>query len=147
MRLVRNENPITHLFFADDLLLLVEATCDQARVICSVLDVFCSGSGAKVNKDKTQFFSSRMSKLMRLNKQVICSVFLQQMIQELILECPSCILRSPSILTKVLLTRSSDGYLVGMPLIIFSRQSHSCPVSAAGYSYLCNANTKFAYQC
>lgn len=68
MRLVRNENPITHLFFADDLLLLVEATCDQARVICSVLDVFCSGSGAKVNKDKTQFFSSRMSKLMRLNK-------------------------------------------------------------------------------
>ncbi|KAK9217591.1 hypothetical protein WN943_006218 [Citrus x changshan-huyou] len=63
-----NQNGSRVLILVTDLLLLAEATCDQARVICSVLDVFCSGSGAKVNKDKTQFFSSRMSKLMRLNK-------------------------------------------------------------------------------
>lgn len=51
MSLVRNETPLTYLFFAD--LLLVEATCDQARVIWSVIDAFCASSGAKVNKDKT----------------------------------------------------------------------------------------------
>ena len=63
-----NQNGSRVLILVTDLLLLVKATCDQARVICFVLDVLCSGLGAKVNKDKTQYFSPRMSKLMRLNK-------------------------------------------------------------------------------
>lgn len=46
-------------FFADDLLLLAEASCDQANVIISVMDAFCNSSGAKVNKSKTHVFFSK----------------------------------------------------------------------------------------
>lgn len=51
--------PFSHLFFADDLLLLVEASCDQARIIHWILEDFCNSSGAKVNKTKTQIFFSK----------------------------------------------------------------------------------------
>lgn len=59
MRLSRRRVPLTHLFYADDLLLLSEASCEQARVINSVLDVFCRSSGAKVSKTKTHLYFSR----------------------------------------------------------------------------------------
>lgn len=50
VRLTRNEAPFMHLFFADDLLLLVEASCEQARIMNSVLETFCGSSGARVSK-------------------------------------------------------------------------------------------------
>ena len=51
--------PLSHLFFADDLLLFAEASSAQALFINSVLDDFCLSSGAKVNKTKTQIYFSR----------------------------------------------------------------------------------------
>lgn len=51
--------PLTHLFFADDLLLLAEASREQTIIINLVLDAFCDSSGAKVNKSKTQVFFSK----------------------------------------------------------------------------------------
>ncbi|XP_057999242.1 uncharacterized protein LOC131178309 [Hevea brasiliensis] len=50
---------ISHLFFADDLLLFVEASLDQMRVIMDCLNLFCSTSGQHVNVAKSSvWFSS-----------------------------------------------------------------------------------------
>lgn len=59
VQLSRNGTALTHLFFADDLLLLAEASTIQAKVLSSVLDSFCYSSGAKVNNTKTQVFFSK----------------------------------------------------------------------------------------
>lgn len=48
-----------HLFFADNLLLLAEASVEQACVISSVLDSFCYSSGSKVNNSKTLIYFSK----------------------------------------------------------------------------------------
>lgn len=58
IRLSRSGPPLSHLFLADDLLLLTKASNDQAQFITEVLDSFCLSSGAKVNKTKTQVFFS-----------------------------------------------------------------------------------------
>ena len=47
-------------FFADNLLLLAEASDDQAHVINEVLDTFCSSFREKVNKPKLKFSFLRM---------------------------------------------------------------------------------------
>ena len=59
MRLSRNGIPLSHLFFVDDLLLLAEASSDQARIVNSILEDFCISSGAKINITKTQLFFSK----------------------------------------------------------------------------------------
>ena len=59
IRLARRGTPLTHLFFADDLLLLAEANIEQAGVINMVLNTFCQSSEAKVNKTKSQVFFSK----------------------------------------------------------------------------------------
>ncbi|KAL9426246.1 hypothetical protein AB3S75_033092 [Citrus x aurantiifolia] len=51
--------PITHVFFADDLLIFAEAYCTQVAVITDVLNTFCVSSGTKVNKQKSQVFFSK----------------------------------------------------------------------------------------
>lgn len=62
IRLSRKWTPLTHLFFADDLLLFAEASPDQAKSISAVLDEFCCSSGEKVNQQKTTlYFSSNVS--------------------------------------------------------------------------------------
>lgn len=45
----RSGPPISHLFFADDLLLFMEASINQAIVVKHCLDQFCSASGQKIN--------------------------------------------------------------------------------------------------
>ena len=57
--LSRNGVPLTHLFFADDLLLLAEASCNQSHVINNVLNIFCSCSRELISKQKTQVYFSK----------------------------------------------------------------------------------------
>lgn len=50
---------VSHIFFADDLLLFCEASVEQARNMAAVLDNFCRVSGQKVSLAKTVFFASK----------------------------------------------------------------------------------------
>ncbi|KAH9673087.1 reverse transcriptase domain-containing protein [Citrus sinensis] len=59
IRLSKRGTPITHVFFADDLLLFAEASCNQAAMINDVLNTFCVSSEAKVSKQKSQVFFSK----------------------------------------------------------------------------------------
>lgn len=51
--------PLSHLFFADNILLLAEASSEQAYIINSVLEEFYLSSSTKVNKSKTQVYFSK----------------------------------------------------------------------------------------
>ncbi|KAH9680279.1 putative ribonuclease H protein [Citrus sinensis] len=59
IRLSQRGTPITHVFFADDLLLFAEASCTQAAVINDVLNTFCVSLGTEVNKQKSQVLFSK----------------------------------------------------------------------------------------
>ncbi|CAL1381633.1 unnamed protein product [Linum trigynum] len=54
--------PLTHLFFADDLVLFAEADQKQGEEILACLDRFCGASGERVNKDKSCVFFSKNTK-------------------------------------------------------------------------------------
>ena len=58
IRLARNGIPLSHLFFADYLLLLAEASIEQARILSAILDAYCYSSEAKVNINKTMLYFS-----------------------------------------------------------------------------------------
>ncbi|KAL4353303.1 hypothetical protein GQ457_06G005280 [Hibiscus cannabinus] len=59
IHLTRNGPPLSHLFFADDMVLFAEATMEQVGVIRGILNGFCQASGHKVSISKTQIFFSR----------------------------------------------------------------------------------------
>ncbi|CAJ2657953.1 unnamed protein product [Trifolium pratense] len=59
MRAGRSGPKISHLIFADDLLLFAEASIEQAHCVMHCLDQFCLASGQKINSQKTQIFFSK----------------------------------------------------------------------------------------
>nr|GME00746.1 splicing factor 3B subunit 2 [Ipomoea batatas] len=59
IRLTRYGPSLTHLFFADDLVLFAEASQDQITVIKQCLDVFSKASGQRVSLNKSQIFFSK----------------------------------------------------------------------------------------
>ncbi|KAH9716124.1 reverse transcriptase domain-containing protein [Citrus sinensis] len=66
IRLGKLGTPLSHLFFADDLLLLSEASRQQAGIINKVLEEFCGSSGAKniidtVDKRLSGWIASHLS--------------------------------------------------------------------------------------
>ena len=62
IRLVRNGIPISHLFFADDLVLFCKADVKSSAAVKSVLDDYSLYSGHRVNGSKTQVFFSPNTK-------------------------------------------------------------------------------------
>lgn len=59
IKLGRRAIPLTHLFFADDLLIFGHTKSDQVNIIKSTLQAFCDSSGHKVNPTKTKIYFSR----------------------------------------------------------------------------------------
>lgn len=63
IRLSRGGPKLSHLAFADDLLLFAEASLDQVEIVKTVLNLFCESSGQKVSVEKTRvFFSKNVSR-------------------------------------------------------------------------------------
>jgi hypothetical protein len=56
--MTRNGTQLSHLFFADDVLLFGKATSTQARVIDEVLNNFRDISGLKISLEKSKFCTS-----------------------------------------------------------------------------------------
>lgn len=50
---------ISHLFFADDWLLFIQAKASQVRLAKQVLQASCYASGLKINEDKSRFLASK----------------------------------------------------------------------------------------
>jgi hypothetical protein len=59
MKAGKNGPVISHLMFADDLLLFGEATEHQMNCVMRILDVFCRLSGQQVSTEKTSIYFSR----------------------------------------------------------------------------------------
>ncbi|CAL1410531.1 unnamed protein product [Linum trigynum] len=57
--LTNNGTPLTHLFFADDLVLFGEASVSQSSLILDCLERFCWASGEQISKDKSCIFFSK----------------------------------------------------------------------------------------
>ncbi|KAL6208769.1 hypothetical protein ACLB2K_019714 [Fragaria x ananassa] len=49
---------VSHLFFADDLILFAEASASQANILKQVMNLFCSLSGQTVSFEKSRIFCS-----------------------------------------------------------------------------------------
>ncbi|XP_048422575.1 uncharacterized protein LOC125469371 [Pyrus x bretschneideri] len=58
VKLSSNGPPVSHLFFADDLILFAEASSTQARLLKDCLDIFCAVSSQQVNFDKSCIYCS-----------------------------------------------------------------------------------------
>lgn len=59
VRASRSGPEVSHIFFADDLLLFSEATVEKAGIIQSVLEDFCDVSGQKISLSKSVLFASK----------------------------------------------------------------------------------------
>lgn len=59
IQLSRGGPKLSHLAFADDLMLFSEASIEQVEIIGTILKLFCDSSGQKVSTEKTRVFFSK----------------------------------------------------------------------------------------
>ncbi|KAA3481478.1 Retrovirus-related Pol polyprotein LINE-1 [Gossypium australe] len=59
IRLSRSGPLVSHLFFADDLVIFCKAQIDQARFLESIISLFCEISGHKISVKKSNIFFSK----------------------------------------------------------------------------------------
>jgi hypothetical protein len=59
IKITRGGPTISHLAFADDLILFAEANTEQVQSMAAILDLFCSSSVQKVSKEKSRVFFSK----------------------------------------------------------------------------------------
>ncbi|XP_019173838.1 PREDICTED: uncharacterized protein LOC109169412 [Ipomoea nil] len=59
IKIAKNGPTLTHLCFADDMVLFTEASMEQANVILECLEQFCQASGQKISLSKSQVFFSK----------------------------------------------------------------------------------------
>jgi hypothetical protein len=59
IKIARNCSSITHLLFADDLILFAKATSSEATLLKSILDRYCQWSGQAVNTSKSSIYFSK----------------------------------------------------------------------------------------
>jgi hypothetical protein len=67
IRISRNSPPISHLLFADDLIIFSHAKVSEATCILDILNKYSSWSGQRVNLAKSAFFLSKNTKLVVRN--------------------------------------------------------------------------------
>ncbi|XP_019415559.1 PREDICTED: uncharacterized protein LOC109327034 [Lupinus angustifolius] len=85
IKLSRCGPPISHLLFADDVLLFCKATNTQVNLLSSMLDDFCQASGMKNTVEKSKFICSKfvssvrkrsfMSICLLVQGRVRCAIF------------------------------------------------------------------------
>lgn len=63
---------ITHLFFADDLVLFAKTTNPICATVMNTLDIFCNASRQKVNSSKSKFFVSPNLSVAKANFNINC---------------------------------------------------------------------------
>ncbi|MDV3201046.1 MAG: reverse transcriptase domain-containing protein [Sweet potato little leaf phytoplasma] len=71
----RNGIPISHLLFADDLLIFAEASRSQFLKVMNCINKFCDASGHKINDHKTSIFFSKNVSIDTINDIINCSGF------------------------------------------------------------------------
>lgn len=59
IRIAKEGMNISHLFFADDILLFCQASRDQLHIVSETLKDFCEASGMRVNLDKSRMCCSK----------------------------------------------------------------------------------------
>lgn len=58
IKVSRNSTPLTHLFFADDLILFGQDNMNTVKAMMDVLNEFCMMSGQTISLEKSKFFVS-----------------------------------------------------------------------------------------
>ena len=72
IRVARNTPSISHLLFADDSLILMRATVQNATTLKRVLDTYCQSSGQRVSTPKSSVFFSPNTRVNE--REVVCQL-------------------------------------------------------------------------
>ena len=78
IQLCRGAKRVSHLFFADDTLVLLKANASGAHTLKNILQLYEDASGHKINKDKTTIMFSPNTE-MHVQRQVLTELGVSQL--------------------------------------------------------------------